>query len=122
VVRRLVTVLMLWGCLLGIIQPAVACGPEIGCCPKGAPCATQVTLPTAAGLDCCAAQAAVTASAPVVAQPHKSFELAAGSAGLPIAVTANPVLRPRASVPSPGFTNFRADFSLTYLYTARLRL
>lgn len=123
-VRRLFTTLTLWTCLLGMIQPTLACGLGTDCCPKGS-ASTQIeqtTLQAAADDSCCAAQPALASSPSVVAQPRKALNWDAGSPSLltaPIAIT---VARSVLHVASLVLTDYRGDFSLTYLHTARLRL
>lgn len=123
-VRRLFTTLMLWGCLLGMIQPTPACGPGTDCCPKGSAstCVEQTTLPAVADDSCCAAQPALASSPSVVAQPRKALDQAAGSPSFLTAPPAVPVSRSVLQVALLVLTAYRGDFSLTYLHTARLRL
>jgi hypothetical protein len=124
VVRRLITALMLSACLLGMIRPVLACGPGTDCCPSGSAsgCIEQPTVPAVSADDCCAAQSTLAASSWVVAQPRKSSDQT---------VTPPALLGPPADVSvgqsvlrvAPLFlTDYRADASLTYLHTARLRL
>jgi len=123
--RRLITSLTVWICLLGMVQPAPACAPSADCCPKGSPAAgiEQATVPAAIALDnCCCARQASTSSPWVAAQPHKALDQGAGppasmGASLDLLVAqlptrAAPLLR----------TDYRRNESLTYLRTARLRL
>lgn len=123
-VRRLITTLMLWGCLLGMTQPTLVCGPGTDCCPKGSSssCIEQSTVPAAAADGCCATRPALASSPWVVAQPRKSLDRAAGFPSLLTAPAAVPVVRSVLQVAPLVLTDYRGDFSLTYLHTARLRL
>jgi hypothetical protein len=124
VVRRLITTLMLWGCLLGMIQPTLGCGPGTDCCPQESisGCTQQSTVPTVAADGCCATGPALASSAWVVAQPRKSLDRAAGCPSLLSAPAAVPVSRSVLQAAPLALTDYRGDFSLTYLHTARLRL
>ena len=115
---------MLWGCLLGMIQPTLACGPSTDCCPKGSAssCIEPSTVPAVAADGCCAAQPTLASAPWVVAQPRKSLDRAAGFPSLLSAPAAVPVARPVLQIAPFVVTDYRADFSLTYLHTARLRL
>ena len=117
--RRLFTSLMLWGCLLGMVQPTLARGPCTDCCPG---CTDQSTVPAVADDGCCAARPALPSSPSVVAQPRKALDRAAGSPSLLAALAAVPIARPVLQIAPVALTNYRGDFSLTYLHTARLRL
>jgi len=121
VIRRLAASLMLLACLLGIVQPALACASSSDCCSSG--CSGQ--MPTGSGLlgseDCCAIQGAVGASVSLAPQYRQPLDVAGGSpafttlaARLQPLSTALPAARPGAASAS--------DQSLTYLRTARLRL
>lgn len=123
-VRRLITSLMLSACLLGMIQPAFACGPGTDCCAKGSAsgCIEQITVPAVSADDCCAAQPTLAASSWVVAQPRKSSAQAVTSPTLFGPPADVPVAQSALRVASLFLTEYRADASLTYLHTARLRL
>ena len=123
-VRRLFTTLMLWTCLLGMVQPTLACGLGTDCCPKGSASTyvEQATLQAVADDSCCAAQPALASSPSVVAQPRKALDRAAGSPSLLTAPAAVPASRSVPQAASLVLTDYRGDFSLTYLHTARLRL
>ena len=123
-VRRLIPSLMLWGCLLGMTEPTLGCGPGTDCCPKGSAssCTEPSTVPAVAADGCCAAQPTLASAPWVVAQPRKSLDRAAGFPSLLSAPAAVPVARPVLQIAPFVLTDYRADFSLTYLHTARLRL
>jgi hypothetical protein len=123
-VRRLITTLMLWACLLGVIQPTLACGPGTDCCPKGSAstCAERTTAPAVAADSCCASRPALASYPSVVAQPRKSLDRAAGFPSLLTAPAAVPIARSVLQVAPLAHADYRGDFSLTYLHTARLRL
>jgi hypothetical protein len=124
VVRRLITSLMLSACLLGTVQPAFACGPATDCCPRGSAsgCIEQITVPAVPADDCCAAQPTLAASSCVVAQPRKSFDQAVAPPALFGPPADVPVAQSVLQVAPLFLTDYRADASLTYLHTARLRL
>lgn len=123
-VRRLFPTLMLWTCLLGMIQPALACGLGTDCCPKGSASTyvEQATLQAVADDNCCAAQPAFTSSPSFIAQPRKALDRTAGSPSLFTAPAAVAVSRSVLHVAALVLTDYRSDFSLIYLHTARLRL
>src|SRR5438270_7163043 len=87
---------MLWGCLLGMIQPTLACGPSTDCCPKGSAssCTEPSTVTAVAADGCCAAQPTLASPPWVVAQPRKSLDRAAGFPSLLSPPAAAPVTRP----------------------------
>jgi hypothetical protein len=127
VVRRFLASLLLWTCLLGIVQPAFACDWRTDCCQSGStggcegqpqPAASRVGTAS-----CCAVQ--TNARLPVLIrarpdqpQPHSS--------GVPVAADLAPVApssHPRRWTPLPrAIDHIVFDQSLTYLRTARLRL
>ena len=123
-VRRLFITLILWTCLLGMIQPTLACGLGTDCCPKGSASThvQQATLSAVEDASCCTAQPALASSPLVVAQPRKALDRAAGSPSLFVAPATVPTSRSVPYVASIVLTDFRGDSSLTYLHTARLRL
>jgi hypothetical protein len=115
---------MLSVCLLGMIQPAFACGPGTDCCPRGSAsgCIEQPTVPAVSADDCCAAQPNLAASSWVVAQPRKLSDGAVASPALFGPPADVPVAQSVLQVAPLFLTDYRADASLTYLHTARLRL
>src|SRR2546430_11332796 len=83
VVRRLIASLVLVACLLGIVQPALACANSASrtdCCPAGLPAgAGEQMRPASASIEaygCCALRAAISPSVAAVrartAQGHAS--------------------------------------------------
>jgi hypothetical protein len=122
VVRRLAASLMLLACLLGIVQPALACASPSDCCSSG--CSGQ--MPTGSGLlvseDCCAIQGAVGASVSLAPQSRQPLDVAGGSPALTtLAARLQPLPSRALPAPRPGAAP-ASDQSLTYLRTARLRL
>ena len=128
-IRRLIASLVLVACLLGIVQPALACANSASrtdCCPAGSPAgAGEQMRPASASIEaygCCALRAAISPSVSAVrartAQGHASGSPAV--VALPTVVPLGqhvPALRtPALRVPD------HLDGSLTYLRTARLRL
>ena len=128
-IRRLIASLVLVACLLGIVQPALACANSASrtdCCPAGSPAgAGEQMRPASASIEaygCCALRAAISPSVSAVrartAQGHASGSPAV--VALPTVVPLEqhvPALRtPVLRVPD------HVDGSLTYLRTARLRL
>ena len=120
---RLIAVLMLLACLLGIVQPALACAPPSDCCSPG--CAGQ-PLPGSGWVEmsrCCAIQAPVAASFSIAPQSRQALNVTGGFPALitladdPLRLV--PTLDMRAGHAA---TTLRAGQSLTYLRTARLRL
>jgi hypothetical protein len=125
-VRRLITCLTVWICLLGMIQPALACAPSGDCCPKGSPAADSVgnaTVPAAIAVDgCCCAHQAITTSPWVAAHPRKALDQGAGPpASIAASIDLLVAQLPTRAAPLL-LTNYRRNESLTYLRTARLRL
>ena len=129
VVRRLIASLVLVACLLGIVQPALACANSASrtdCCPAGSPAGAGERMRLASAsieaYRCCAPGVTVTPSVSAVrtrtAQGHASGSPAV--VALPTVAPVGqhlPALRaPAARVPD------HVDESLTYLRTARLRL
>src|SRR5438067_12398541 len=110
-VRRLITTLMLWGCLLGMIQPTLGCGPGTDCCPKGSAssCIEPSTVPAVAADGCCAAQPTLASAPWVVAQPRKSLDRAAGFPSLLSETADVPVARPVLQFAHFVLTDYRAD-------------
>jgi len=128
-VRRLIASLVLVACLLGIVQPALACANSASrtdCCPAGSPAGageqTCRASPSIEAYRCCALGVTVTSSVSAVrtrtAQGHASASAAVVAPPTAVALGQHiPALRtPAARVPD------HVDESLTYLRTARLRL
>ena len=122
-VRRFAAVLMLLACLLGTVQPVVACVSHSDCCPSG--CTDQVSLGSSwlEWSDCCAVQAPVGTSLSIAPHSRQALNVAVGS---PVLVTlADDPLRlvpAREIRAAQAASTSRPDQSLTYLRTARLRL
>jgi hypothetical protein len=127
VVRRFLTSLLLWTCLLGIVQPGFACASQTDCCQSGSTggCGGQPD-PAASGVgtdNCCAIQTNAPPAASIRARPDQPQ---LHSSGAPVAADFTRVelpTDPRGWTPlrrAIGHTVF--DQSLTYLRTARLRL
>ena len=128
-VRRLIASLVLVACLLGIVQPALACADgasRTDCCPAGSPAGageqTCRASPSIEAYRCCALGVTATSSVSAVrtrtAQGHASASAAVVAPPTAVALGQHiPALRtPAARVPD------HVDESLTYLRTARLRL
>ena len=126
-VRRYLASLVLWTCLLGIVQPAFACASRNDCCQSGSTggCGGQ-PQPAASpvGTDnCCTVQTNTPLPASICARPDQPQP---HSSGAPVAADLTPVtlpgyLRGWTSLP-PAIGHAVFDHSLTYLRTARLRL
>ena len=123
-IRRLITTLTLWTCLLGITQPTLACGPCSDCCPRGFPSDPfgQLAGQAAAANDCCAAKPTLAALPQAVAQPRKAADQGTGSPALAGAAANIRVAHTRFRPTLPALADYRSNESLTYLRTARLRL
>src|SRR5262245_19569113 len=80
VFRRLIVSMTLVACLVGIVQPALACD----CCPKGsAPgCVEQSAAGGITTEECCAAGATLASSPWITAQTRQAADQAAGSPAL----------------------------------------
>src|SRR5437879_11401794 len=104
---------MLWGCLLGMTEPTLGCGPGADCCPKGSAssCTEPSTVPAVAADGCCAAQPTLASAPWVVAQPRKSLDRAAGFSSLLSAPATVPVAPPGLQIAPFVPTGSRADFS-----------
>lgn len=121
-VRRLAASLMLLACLLGIVQPALACVSRPDCCSSGCSTQAQPGLANAALDDCCGIQPAVGASVSLAPQPRHALNVAGGSP-TPAAPVVDLQPRPQQTILAPpSATRPPTDQSLTYLRTARLRL
>ncbi len=124
-VRRLITSLTVWICLLGLIQPALACASPADCCPKGsAGGIEQSSVPGANAVDgCCCVQQARASSPWVAAQPLKAPDHRASPPASP-GVEFDVLVSQRAATQAALLVraDYRSNHSLTYLQTARLRL
>ena len=124
--HRFGAVALLLACLLGLLQPAFACAPIHECCPPATHSGCGQAIRQAhAGLespDCCATYAFVAYSVSIVAQPRYALDHPYNSpATLPI-LTELPLATDVVPAARRTLTGYRLDESLTYLYTARLRL
>ena len=128
VVRRLIASLVLLACLLGIVQPALACANSASltdCCPAGSPSGAGAQVrPGPASIEaygCCALR--VTDTPCVSALRTRTAQ--GPASGSPVAAAALAVVpvAQYSAVPTPrALTAYRVDESQTYLRTARLRL
>jgi hypothetical protein len=113
---------MLLACLLGIVEPALACVSPSDCCSSG--CNGQ-PQPGSGGVrleECCGLQATLGASLSIAPQTGQALNVAGGSPAF-IALAGPVLLVPtREKLTAQAATTFRSDQSLTYLRTARLRL
>lgn len=121
VVRRLTVSLMLLACLLGIIQPAVACVSQSDCCQSV--CGQPIHSGTGwVQVSECCATAAVGSSVSIAAQPRQALEHASVFPAT-IARPADFQLSVDSLIPArPTATAAPVDESRIYLRTARLRL
>jgi hypothetical protein len=118
--------LTIWLCLLGMIQPALACAPvPDGCCPQGTPARgiEHATIPAASATDdCCCARQVLTSSVRVAAQPRKAPDQSSSPPASPGAPAGALIAQlPNEAAPL-AHADYRGNESLTYLRTARLRL
>src|SRR6266513_66222 len=124
--RRLIASLVLVACLLGIVQPALACANSASrtdCCPAGSLAgAGEQMRPASASIEaysCCALPEAISPSVSAV-----RARTAQGPASGSPAAAALPALVPVAqhfAVPTPPASiAYRVNGSQTYLRTARL--
>jgi hypothetical protein len=129
-VRRLFASLVVLACLLGILQPAIACAAacasQTDCCPAGSPARSgeQLHAPSfdAQVLSCCELRPAIATSVSAIDARNDQGH----AAGSPAAIAPSALIRlgrpphqlgaPAAQIPD------YPDQSLTYLRTARLRL
>ena len=126
--RRLIASLVLVACLLGIVQPALACANSTSrtdCCPAGLPAgAGEQMRPASASIEaygCCALRAAISPSVAAV-RTRTAQGPASGSPVAAAALALVPVAQ-YSAVPTPlALTAYRVNESQTYLRTARLRL
>ena len=128
VVRRFLAALLLAACLLGIVQPALACASRSDCCQTGStPGCGGATCeaPICDGSRSCWATRAIAPSS--VSLRARSDQLQPHASDPPVA--ANVTLVASLFQDRPGWTPLPRVFattvldeSLTYLRTARLRL
>ena len=128
-VRRLFASSVVLACLLGILQPAVACAAACAshtdCCPGGSLAGSGEQLhqpsPSVQASRCCELRPAIATSVSAIGgrtdQGHASGSSAA--IALPALI---PVGRPPQELRAPAQIPDHFDESLTYLRTARLRL
>jgi hypothetical protein len=125
VVRRLFASMVLLACLLGIVQPALACADCASRtdCPAGStPGCDLPASPCAQAISCCEMGATVAPSvSAIAARTTEGHELRSSAASIPptglrVAQSLQQLRTPLTRVPDP------TDQSQTYLRTARLRL
>jgi hypothetical protein len=123
-VRRLISYLTLWICLLGLIQPTLGCTARTDCYPTRSPALRieQITTPSITADDCCSARCALASSPWVVAQPRKAPDQATSPPALHGAPADVSVPRRVIHAGPPVLADYHGNESLTYLRTARLRL
>lgn len=119
-VRRLTVSLMLLACLLGMIQPAVACVSQSDCCTAG--CGQPTHFPGWVAISDCCATPAVSPSVSITAPQRHALHQVSGSPVL----TAQHANFQRATYLGVA-RRLTADASAVdqsgiYLRTARLRL
>ncbi len=124
-VRRLIASMVLLACLLGIVQPALACADCASRtdCPAGSTAGCDLPAsPCAQAISCCEMGAAVAPSVSAIAaratQGHEPESSAASipPTGLRVGHSLEELRTPLARIPDP------TNQSQTYLRTARLRL
>jgi hypothetical protein len=127
--RRLIASLVVVACLLGIVQPALACAngaSRSDCCPAGSPAhggdQMRPAFPSLEGYSCCALPAAVAPSVWAV-RTRTTHALASGSTAMVDLPTQDLVGQHLSALQtSPALIPYYANESQTYLRTARLRL
>ena len=124
-VRRLIASMVLLACLLGIVQPALACADCASRtdCPAGStPGCDLPTSPCAQAISCCEMGAAVAPSvSAIAARATEGHELGSSAASIPptglrVAQSLQVLRTPLTRISDP------TNQSQTYLRTARLRL
>lgn len=128
-VRRLTASLVLVACLLGIVQPALACAngaSRTDCCPARSPAGggdqMRPASPSLEAYSCCALLAAVTPSVSAV-RARITHGHTSGSTAMVDLPTRDPVGQDLSSRrASPALVPYYANESRAYLRTARLRL
>jgi hypothetical protein len=126
VFRRLIASILILACLLGTVQPAIACANSTSrtdCCPAGSPADTgHQAAPCAQAISCCALRPAIASSVSAIGARTSQDHGSVSSAAIALPVT----VRVRHYLPelqtSPAQTPDPINESLTYLRTARLRL
>jgi len=128
VVRRLIASMALLACLVGTVQPVIACAScsvRTDCCPTGSPAGgseqRHQTSPGAQASDCCALSAAITPSVSAVGARTPQGHASGSSAAIALPA----VIRAGQRLPEPPTSAAKIaplDQTLTYLRTARLRL
>jgi hypothetical protein len=124
--RRLSAILGVWLGLLGVAMPALACSAGVeACCPvgKSLPCGTGSGLQATAPFSLCCS-AGPTSTSALAVKPNRDVDssLKFTTATLP-AVSNSTADTPAAQPFFPySLPVQRADASLTYLRTGRLRL
>lgn len=130
VVRRLFASWVVLACLLGVLQPAIACATacasQTDCCPAGSPAGSREELAgpsiDAQSLSCCELRSAIATSVSAIDarndQGHASGSSAPTAPSALIGVNRPPYQLRAAAAQIPDCP----DQSLTYLRTARLRL
>ena len=127
-VRRPFALLLLAACLMGIVQPALACAPRTDCCPTGSTggCAGQTCQPASwlGAHSRCATSAIAPSSASISARPHHPQTYTPGPPDTAHLGAMDLLPRDRVGWTSPPcvIADTVFDESLTYLRTARLRL
>jgi hypothetical protein len=129
VFRRFVVSMVVLACLVGIVQPAIACANCISrtdCCPAGSPASGGEQMypaaPCAQVSSLCILSAAIAPSVAAIAARTSHDQAPGYSAAIILPITVRMAQHRRelqtaaAKVPDP------ANESLTYLRTARLRL
>jgi hypothetical protein len=126
--RRLIASLVVVACLLGIVQPALACAngaSRTDCCPAGSAGAGDQNRPASPSLEaysCCALPAAVTPSVSAV-RTRTTHAHASGSTAMVDLPTRDLVDQHLSALQtSRALIPYYANESQTYLRTARLRL
>ena len=130
VMRRWVTLLVIWASLLGLAAPTIACALEKPhCCPGGSPSPCQGSEQPGsapeAGVACCSVVPESIGTAAIDAVRIR-LDIHGGTAPDPVATVG--WAHPRSgAAPLRGsrplsLDSFREDASLTYLRTARLRI
>ena len=127
--RRPIASLVVVACLLGIVQPAIACAAgasRTDCCPAGSPASSgdqmRPASPALEAFSCCALPAAVTPSVSAV-RTRTTHAHTSGSTAI-FDLPMQDLVGPRLSAlqAPPALIPYYANESQTYLRTARLRL
>src|SRR5579862_637950 len=124
---RLSAILAVWLSLLGVAMPALACSAGVAeaCCPvgKSLPCGNGIGLQATAPFSVCCSAGPTSASALAV-KPNRDVDssLKFTTATLPAVSNSTADTTAAQQVFSYSLPGQRADASLTYLRTGRLRL